>query len=73
VIVFGVALWRSFANRLDKMEATLEAIRERLPGFATTDALGRLGDRMDGRITTISGSVEVLRDRLSRSVRGGVE
>lgn len=53
-------LWRLFAKRLDKMEATLEMLKERLPLFATTEQLGRLGDRMDGRVTNVTERVAVL-------------
>lgn len=53
-------LWRMFAARLDKMEATLDLLKDRLPNLATTDQLGRLGDRMDGRVTNVTERVAVL-------------
>lgn len=53
-------LWRVFAKRLDKIEFTLEALRERIPGLATVEQLGRLGDRMDGRTTNATERIAVL-------------
>ncbi len=60
-------LWRTFAKRLDKMETTIELVKERMPAYATTAQLeevkqgvGRLGDRMDGRVTNVTERVAVL-------------
>ena len=53
-------LWRVFAKRLDKIEATLESVKERLPTFATIEQLGRACDRMDGRITNVTERAAVL-------------
>lgn len=77
IMLLGGIVLKAAAKRSDKMEATLEQIKDRLPGLVTatqlealkaeTNAqLGRLGDRMDGRITAIASSVEVLKDRISR-------
>lgn len=77
IAILGGIVVRTFATRLDKMESTLERVSERLPGFVTmaqfeqmkaeTNAgMGRLGDRMDGRLQAVASSVEVLKDRMSR-------
>lgn len=78
IALLGGIVVRTFAARLDKMESTLEQVKDRMPVYVTapqfealkaeTNAqLGRLGDRMDGRITAIASSVEVLKDRISRN------
>lgn len=77
VIVFGLMLWRSFAQRLDKMETTLEKIKELLPAFATNAAFDRikeetrlsvrsLEDSFHTRLNALSGTIEVVKDRLTR-------
>jgi len=60
-------LWKTFAKRLDKMEGTIETVKDRMPGFATIAQLeevkagqGRMGDRMDGRITNAVERIAVL-------------
>jgi len=63
----GGLLWRIFSARLEKMEKTLEMIKDRLPGFATVEQLGRMGDRMDGKITSIAQDQAVMKDRWERS------
>lgn len=77
VIAAVTTLGRSFAKRLDKMESTLEQLVRAQPTFATVaqleavregarSGMGSLGDRMDGRITTLAQDLAVVKDRLER-------
>lgn len=59
-------LWRMFANRLDKFEQTLEALKERMPHVATLEQLGRLGDRFDERHTKLSDRISILENNRVR-------
>ena len=62
-----VMLWRMFARRFDKLETTLEKVKDSMPGLVTQaqlddvkQGMGRMGDRMDGRITNVTERVAVL-------------
>jgi hypothetical protein len=60
------ALWHVFAKRFDKMESTLETVKERLPTLATVEQLGRMGDRFDARNTEINRELGSIRERIAK-------
>lgn len=78
LIAIGM-LWRNFGKRLDKMETNIESVKERMPAYATTAQLeevkqgvGRLGDRMDGRVTNVTERVAVIEALIKHfGVKGG--
>lgn len=56
-------LWRKFDRLLEKIIERLDTIEKSLHQFATTEGVGRMGDRLDGRITNIAERVAVLEAR----------
>lgn len=56
----AIFLWNKLDKLLEKIVTRLESIESKLHGYATVEQLGRLGDRIDGRVTNISERVKVL-------------
>lgn len=73
-------LYRVVIDRAKKTEATLEKITEAIrvvreeqhemrlamTSFASVEQLGRMGDRLDGRITSAESKIAVAMDRYER-------
>lgn len=52
--------------KMDALAATVNDIDKRLVTLVTLDQLGRMGDRMDGRITTLAQDVAVMKAVVGR-------
>lgn len=61
-IIFAIltAMLVKFDRLLDKILSRLELLEQRSHTYATNDMLGRLGDRLDGRVTNVAERVAVI-------------
>lgn len=55
--------------KLEQLERDVQGVAVKLAGTATNDGLGRMGDRMDGRITNVAERVAVLEGTAKGRIR----
>lgn len=55
-----------FSSNLDDIKKTLTDMDKKSVMYVTLEQIGRLGDRLDGRITNVNQDIAVLKDRYER-------
>ncbi len=79
LVLLGTALWKAFERKMDKMEGTLEKVKDAMPLYATKTeveqmreqtraSMRSMGDGFDARVEKVSNRVAVLESDLAREI-----
>lgn len=79
LVLLGTVLWKAFERKLDKMEGTLEKVKDAMPLYATKAeveqmreqtraSMRSMGDGFDARVEKVSNRVAVLESDLAREI-----
>jgi hypothetical protein len=79
LVLLGTVLWKAFERKLDKMEGTLEKVKDSMPLYATKTeveqmreqtraSMRSMGDGFDARVEKVSNRVAVLESDLAREI-----